>query len=144
MLASYAETGVVHIHDITLQMESFDTPGLVAPRNPQPIHNITKHNKIEGYGLSWSNLTRGSLLSGDGSGRILLTEMRESKFISLDFYKGHTSSIEDLEWSPTQANVFCSCSADKTIKIWDTRTSSKPQISIKAHTTDVNVISWNK
>ena len=32
----------------------------------------------------------------------------------------------------------------QTIRIWDTRTKSKPQLSIHAHDSDVNVISWNK
>lgn len=40
--------------------------------------------------------------------------------------------------------MFASCSADRTVKIWDTRGRTGPQISINAHTSDVNVLSWNR
>ena len=58
-------------------------------------------------------------------------------------YRGHTGSIEDLQWSPTEESVFASCSSDRTIKIWDTRATNKPMRDVKAHNSDVNVISWN-
>uniref|UniRef100_A0A0E0R3U1 Uncharacterized protein n=1 Tax=Oryza rufipogon TaxID=4529 RepID=A0A0E0R3U1_ORYRU len=47
-------------------------------------------------------------------------------------------------WSPTEADIFASCSADRTISIWDIRTGKKPCISVRAHNADVNVISWNR
>jgi ribosome assembly protein RRB1 len=49
-----------------------------------------------------------------------------------------------LQWSPTEADIFASCSIDGTISIWDIRTGKEPCISVKAHKADVNVISWNK
>lgn len=48
------------------------------------------------------------------------------------------------QWSPTEPNVFASCSADGNIAIWDTRSGKSPAISFKAHDADVNVISWNR
>jgi len=59
-------------------------------------------------------------------------------------YSGHTASVEDLQWSPTEADVFASCSVDGTLRIWDTRRREGSAISIKAHSTDINVISWNR
>ncbi|KAI3493370.1 hypothetical protein L1887_41759 [Cichorium endivia] len=49
-----------------------------------------------------------------------------------------------VQWSPTEPTVFASCSVEKTIAIWDSRTGRSPAASIKAHNTDVNVISWNR
>jgi WD40 repeat protein len=49
-----------------------------------------------------------------------------------------------LQWSPTEADIFASCSVDGTILVWDIRTGKKPCISVKAHKADVNVISWNR
>ena len=59
-------------------------------------------------------------------------------------YTGHCDSIEDIQWSPTEKDVFVTASADKTIKVWDVRAGKKAQMSITAHTSDVNVISWNR
>lgn len=58
--------------------------------------------------------------------------------------QGHTSSVEDIQWSPVEETVLASCSADKTIRVWDTRTRGKPMLTVVAHDTDVNVISWNR
>jgi len=52
--------------------------------------------------------------------------------------------VEDLQWSPTEANVFASCSVDHSLRIWDTRERSRSMLSVNASDTDVNVISWNR
>jgi ribosome assembly protein RRB1 len=59
-------------------------------------------------------------------------------------FRGHDESVEDLQWSPSEDNVFASCSVDKTIKVWDTRMKSKYGASVVGHDTDINVISWNR
>eukprot|EP01111_Echinosteliopsis_oligospora_P018896 TRINITY_DN8901_c0_g1_i1.p1 TRINITY_DN8901_c0_g1~~TRINITY_DN8901_c0_g1_i1.p1 ORF type:complete len:356 (+),score=91.44 TRINITY_DN8901_c0_g1_i1:129-1070(+) len=35
--------------------------------------------------------------------------------------KGHTDSVDYICWNPTNPNLLCSASADKTIRIWDCR-----------------------
>jgi len=60
-------------------------------------------------------------------------------------YVGHHSSVEDLQWSPSEVNVFASCSSDKTIKIWDARANKRTAVmSVEAHETDVNAIAWSR
>lgn len=49
-----------------------------------------------------------------------------------------------LQWSPTESDVFASCSVDGNIAIWDIRLGKSPATSFKAHDADVNVISWNR
>ncbi len=43
----------------------------------------------------------------------------------------------------TCTQVMASCSADKTIKIWDCRKRDGAAISVLAATNDVNVITWS-
>lgn len=145
IVATWAETGKVHIFDLTEQVRALDTPGLVPPRNPSPIYTVDRHGKTEGYGLDWSSLQTGRLLTGDTTGRIMLTVRTPTAFeTEPQAFEGHTASVEDIQWSRAQANVFASASVDKTVKIWDTRIKGKPQRSIIAHDQDVNVISWHR
>jgi ribosome assembly protein RRB1 len=59
-------------------------------------------------------------------------------------YNGHTGSVEDLQWSPTEESVFASCGVDHTIRVWDTRERSRSMLAVTGHDADVNVISWNR
>lgn len=41
--------------------------------------------------------------------------------------------------------MFASCSVDRTVRIWDTREARHTSaISVVAHDSDVNVISWSR
>ncbi|KAI8866870.1 WD40 repeat-like protein [Ramicandelaber brevisporus] len=146
--ATWSDTGKVHLFDIQHHLNSLDTHGTVIPMSARkPIYTVEGHRGIEGYSLDFSSKT-GSLLSGDCNGKIILTtrNLNTGNFVSDDnkVFKGHEGSVEDLQWSPSENTVFASCSSDKTIRIWDTRSNSRtPQLSILAHNDDVNVISWN-
>lgn len=84
------------------------------------------------------------LLTGDNAGLIFNTTLTPSGCSTENLpYRGHRSSVEDLQWSPTERNVFASCSADQTIKIWDTRNKQKAAVSVHASNSDINVITWN-
>lgn len=85
------------------------------------------------------------LLTGDNSGKIYQTVLSQSG-IQTDSvaFREHRSSVEDLQWSPTENSVFASCSSDQTVKIWDTRNKKRSAVSVRASGSDVNVISWNK
>lgn len=131
----------VYLHDISQKFDFFDIPG--SESKSSQIHRVEGH-KDEGYALAWSSLAEGNLVSGDCAGGIRLTTPTESCFTTSNTnFSGHSASVEDLQWSPTEATVFASCSVDGSIAIFDTRLGVKPGLSARVANCDVNVISWN-
>ena len=55
-------------------------------------------------------------------------------------------SVEDIQWSPTEATVLASAECGGYVRIYDTRCPNKAMISNKVNESgdDVNVISWNR
>jgi ribosome assembly protein RRB1 len=142
------ESGDVLIHDVTPYLQSFDTPGFQLPTNAsKPLCTIRAHKKNEGYALDWSPLIpSGKLLTGDTTGSIFATTRTEGGGFVTDTnaYTGHASSVEELQWSPNERNVFASASSDGTVKVWDARSKSrKHAVSVKVSTSDANVLSWS-
>lgn len=151
LAASMSESGDVYVWDITPHVKSFDTPGTKIEKSMnRPAHTIRNHGNVEGYAIDWSpTVQTGALLTGDCDGRIFFTRRTQSGWTTdkTAFSAGEMTSsrsVEDLQWSPSQNTVFASCGSDGFIRIWDTRSKShKPQVSVRASNTDVNVISWN-
>ncbi|KAL9254493.1 HEAT STRESS TOLERANT DWD 1-like protein [Drosera capensis] len=158
--ASWSDTGYVQVWDIISHLnflaesQSDVTRGTPSAFNQAPLA-VFKH-KDEGYAIDWSPVVPGRLLSGDHcppvrinsdcNKHIHLWEPSSGTTWEVDPvpFVGHTGSVEDLQWSPTEENVFASCSADGCIGIWDTRLGRSPAFYFKAHNADVNVISWNR
>ncbi|EIW66795.1 hypothetical protein TREMEDRAFT_65197 [Tremella mesenterica DSM 1558] len=139
-VATFSETGKVHIFDVRPYIDTLSGPS--KPRQKVPIHTINNHDRSEGFALEWG---QSGLLSGDCDGKIYRTVLTETGFkTEQKSFLGHENSVEDIQWSPNEMGVFASCSADKTVKMWDVRQRSKPALSVMAHDEDVNVISWNK
>ncbi|PRP74791.1 glutamate-rich WD repeat-containing protein [Planoprotostelium fungivorum] len=145
-VSTWSEDGSVRIWDLSHFIDSLDNKSFGKTKTADHLVKVIKSHSEEGFALSWSPHTAGRLLSGDLKKFIYLTEMREGgQFVeSATPFSGHTKSVEDLHWSPTEATVFSSCSSDKTIKIWDTRQNKQPARSFFAADRDVNVISWNR
>lgn len=148
LTAAMQESGDVLIHDITSHLQAFDTPGFQIPANAsKPLSTIRAHKKSEGYALDWSPLIpAGKLLTGDSNGSIFATTRTEGGGFVTDTnpYTGHTGSVEELQWSPNERNVFASASSDGTVKVWDARAKArKHAISVKVSNSDANVLSWS-
>jgi len=146
--AAMLDSGQVVIHDITPHLTSFDTPGtIIKPQQNAPLHTIKVHKSVEGYAIDWSASTSTrKLLTGDASGKIFHTSLSDGGAWSTDArpFTGHSGSVEELQWSPSEANVFASASSDGTVKIWDLRSKAhKAAVSMQVSTTDVNVLSWS-
>ena len=147
LTASMMESGDVQLWNLTPQFQYFETPGMsVSKQQQKPIHTIKAHGKTEGYAVDWSPLVAtGSLLTGDVSGKIYLTNRTTTGWVTeKNPFVASDGSVEELQWSPTEKTVFSSAGSDGFIRIWDTRQAGKPAISVKASNTDINVISWNR
>jgi len=116
---------------------------LIFLKTPSPLQKELK--TVEGWALSWSPKASGRLVNGDCAGKIYIWEPIEGAQWNVDKepYSGHTDSVEDIQWSPSEAHVFASSSVDKTVKLWDTRKGKQAVATINAHDTDVNVLTWN-
>jgi ribosome assembly protein RRB1 len=60
----WSELGYVNIYDISQQVQSFDTPGLMVGEATAPIHQI-KH-RSEGFALDWSQKVEGQCVIFNG------------------------------------------------------------------------------
>ncbi|BFZ64366.1 hypothetical protein YB2330_005509 [Saitoella coloradoensis] len=146
LVATMMESGEVHIFDIEPQFQSFDVPGAQLLGAQAPLHTIKSHGRTEGFAVDW-HPTQPRLLTGDCAGKIYLTSRNDAgQWSTTGPFTGHTASVEDIQWSPSEPTVFASCASDGTLKIYDTRSKTKkPALSIDAHpNTDVNVLTWNK
>jgi len=150
-VATWAETGKIHIWDVRPLIESLDVPGYSydKTRFGKPVFTVESHGKAEGFAMDWAASGPSSLrlLTGDINSKIYLTTTTPTGFNSLSQpFVSHTSSVEDIQWSPSEPTVFTSCSADRTIQIWDVRTKGRKSVAgiAPAHESDVNVISWNR
>lgn len=143
----------MHIWDVRPLIEALDVPGYTIDksRTHTPTFTVNSHS-AEGFAMDWAssggaNPSGLRLLTGDIHSKIYLTTTTASGFNTLSQpFTSHTSSIEDLQWSPTEPTVFASCSADQSVQIWDVRMKGRQSVAgvEKAHESDVNVISWNR
>jgi len=152
-VATMAETGKVHIFDVRPMIDQLASPSTALPRtdkSKRPIHTITNHGRNEGFALDWSPASSSTsdlrLLTGDIASQIYHTSLTPTGFNTQPKpFLSHTSSIEDLQWSPSEPTVFASCSADRSVRVWDVRVKNRKSVTgiTEAHDEDVNVISWN-
>ncbi|PGG97665.1 hypothetical protein AJ79_09124 [Helicocarpus griseus UAMH5409] len=146
--ASMLENSQVVIHDVTSHLSTFDNPGSILPPSASKPLSTLRIHKSEGYAIDWSPLHPvGKLLTGDNDGLIYATTRTEGGAWVTDTrpFTGHTSSVEELQWSPNERNVFASASSDGSVKVWDVRSKSrKPAVDVKVSNTDVNVMSWSR
>ncbi|KAI8248709.1 Ribosome assembly protein rrb1 [Colletotrichum sp. SAR 10_98] len=148
LTATMTESSNVFIHDVTPHLYSFDNPGTtITAQQNKPVSTIRAH-KAEGYAVDWSPLVPGGkLLTGDNDGLIYVTTRTDGGGFVTDTrpFQGHTSSVEEIQWSPSEQSVFSSASSDGTIRVWDVRSKSrKPALTMQVSSADVNVMSWSK
>lgn len=149
LTATSLENSQILIHDVTPHLTSLSSPGSPYPPSAsKPLSTLRMH-KSEGYALDWappSSFPLGRLLSGDTSGQIFSTLRTEGGGWNTDTRPlvGTEGSVEEIQWSPSEKNVFASAGTDGCVRVWDVRSKSrKPALSVRVSRTDVNVMSWS-
>jgi ribosome assembly protein RRB1 len=144
IVATWSDTQRVYLWDVTKQLASLEGKTHTVDESKKEIFSFSGHAG-EGFAMDWSPVHTGKLLTGDCSRYIYLwSNVQSSWKVDKIPFTGHRLSVEDLQWSPTEATVFASCSSDRTVRIWDTRRKAGSMIDVVAHEDDVNVISWNR
>lgn len=159
IVATWSDVGTVNLFNVESIRQRFSdhnnkqAPLLDIPS--KPFFSYSKHG-FEGFAMDWSPVQQGHLATGDCNGSIHLWSPRpEGGYTVTQFYETNTSdrsvegipSVEDLQWSPTEATVFCSAECGGYVRIFDTRAAGKAMLSHKIHAktgADVNVLSWNR
>jgi histone-binding protein RBBP4 len=139
LVATKSPSKTVHIFD-------YSKHGSVPTDNTcRPQHKCHGHEK-EGYGLAWSPLMEGILLSGSDDANVCLWDINKAGIDvpALQIRKGHHSIVEDVDWSKQQSHVFGSVGDDSQLILWDFRDTSKPMKVVEnAHASEINCLSFN-
>ncbi|URE23734.1 Histone-binding protein RBBP4 or subunit C of CAF1 complex [Musa troglodytarum] len=110
---------------------------------------VLRGHATEGYGVSWSPLKEGYLLSGSYDSKICLWDVgmppSEKVLDAQHVFEAHTAAVEDVAWHLKNENLFGSVGDDHLLMIWDLRSSAskKPQQMVTAHQDEVNSLSFN-
>jgi histone-binding protein RBBP4 len=110
------------------------------PKNRQcsPQLRLKGHSK-EGFGLAWSPLVEGRLVSGASDFIVNLYDVNAApkEATSLDplaVFRGHKNTINDVAFSCHEPHVFASVGDDGKILFWDARAAGSSSSSTEATT----------
>lgn len=143
IIATKTASSEVHIFDYRNYPNK---PPIGGTSNPDL--RLTGH-RSDGFGLSWSNINQGSLLSGSDDSRICLWDINQTpvnKAIkAMRTFTIHNGPVEDVAWHWKHASLFASCGADQYLHIYDFRAPCvlKPIKRLMAHQSEISCLSFN-
>ncbi|TKW34364.1 hypothetical protein SEVIR_2G302200v4 [Setaria viridis] len=107
---------------------------------------VLRGHDAEGYGLAWSPMKEGWLLSGSYDKKICLWDLASGNGAPVldaqQVFEAHEDLVEDVAWHLKDENIFGSVGDDCKLMMWDLRTN-KPEQYIAAHEKEVNSLSFN-
>lgn len=143
ILAGMFDSACVQVYDLKAHLAALDAPPDKKLFKPRPVFTFKGH-PCEGYGMAWNTYVPGRLITSDCARNVFWWEAVEGGWnVDMTPFNEHTDSVEDLQWSPSEGDVFASCSVDRTIKLWDARRGKGAVATLAYHNSDVNVIAWN-
>jgi histone-binding protein RBBP4 len=100
------------------------------PSNPEPgskcnpQHRCKGHTS-EGFGLSWSSLNKGHLISGSNDGLICHWDITGGETtveaLNICVEADDAGAVTAVDWHPTHPSLFLSCGDSGAVKLWDVR-----------------------
>ncbi|WVR08096.1 histone acetyltransferase type B subunit 2 [Kwoniella sp. DSM 27419] len=103
----------------------------------------------EGYGLAWSGLKEGHLLSASEDTTVAHWDIQgyqknDPVLQPLRLYKGHSACVGDVDWHHYNDYLFGSVGDDRQIMLWDTRSenTSKAAQAVEGHSAEINSIAF--
>ncbi|VTZ68109.1 ribosome assembly protein RRB1, putative [Plasmodium chabaudi chabaudi] len=170
LVGAWCEDKKVYIYEIRDEINGLNERMYNENIQKDPVYIFNKHSN-EGFAIDWNPVYGAQLLTGDNDGNLFLwlpdnmTKWKHEKLISPSIgVNCNKYSIETIQWAKHGngvGHVFAMCSSDKSIKIVDTRDiksgsgDSQMQNLVNrenrfkmdipnAHSSDVNVITWNE
>jgi ribosome assembly protein RRB1 len=156
IIATWSDVGKVYLYNVEEVRSRFAASDgknkaiatkATSSDSDSPFFTHSGHG-VEGYAMDWSLLNQGHLATGDNDGKIhLWTPRPEGSYEVAPSYESLGGvSVEDLQWSPTEASVFASAESGGHVAIYDTRAPNRAMLRHLVHENskaDVNVASWN-
>jgi ribosome assembly protein RRB1 len=170
IVASWSDVGTVNLYNIQNIRQRFLEPDHKVTTTTTNTLNATsafysynnEETGVEGFALDWSPIVAGRLATGDCHGSIHLwtptsndggstynVSYLYNNVASANNHSRHSTSsspinsVEDVQWSPTEATVLAAASCDGSVRIFDIRKPGQAMIGHHIHDADVNVLSWN-
>jgi len=136
LIATRAVSGEVLVWDRTKHSSDPDRTGAVKP----DIRLVGQTR--EGFGLSWNPVAKGHLLGASEDMTVCHWDVNQytksnNTIQPLNIYSGHSSVVGDVDWHPTDENVFASVGDDKMLMLWDTRSAKDPSTKLEAHDREI-------
>lgn len=72
------------------------------------------------HSVSW-NADGNYLASGSFDKLVAIFALNQDKLSKITVLRGHTGSVDQLCWHPSNPDLLCTASGDKTVRIWDAR-----------------------
>lgn len=154
LVATWSDLGCVQVFDVADELLAVSDSTAWAKEHAENFNQPSKPalcftsssttHVCEGYGLDWSSTVPNVFASGDCQGVLVLWHPTEAGRWAPSGTDATGKSVEEIQWSPTQRDVFIAARVGGTVEVWDARTLRKPRLSWKADPQDINVADWNQ
>lgn len=127
------------------ESKAFDKPDAVAAAEKAlrgaSVYQLTGHKK-KCNAVAWS-CSGNTLASGSNDGTAKLWSVSSSgKGREVGTLKGHSGSIDQLGWHPSNSSTLATAASDKTVRIWDSR-AAKSVAKIATPGENINIV-WSR